>query len=67
MVWEPELHDSDAGSPDGGADQAKDQALVFVSVFLRPNACDMGESPRVDADATYAIDVVRWRIAAVKH
>jgi len=41
-------------------------AIIYVSITLIPDACDFGDSPPVDAGATYAIDTVSWRILAIR-
>lgn len=41
--------------------------VIFVTIFLLPDACDFGESPPVDVGATYAIDTVNWRVLAIQH
>jgi hypothetical protein len=43
------------------------QGIVFVEIYARPGACEMGLGPVLDLEATYAIDVVQWRILAIQH
>jgi hypothetical protein len=63
--------DGGAADPDAGASasssSSEGQDVIFVTIFLRGGACPEGDSPVVDAGETYAIDVVNWRILAVKH
>ena len=72
--------DSDAGADiDGGASdpsaprpaedagQRGSEEIIFVTIFLRGQACPEGDSPVVDAGGTYAIDTANWRILAIKH
>jgi hypothetical protein len=40
--------------------------LVYVDIYPRPGACEMGGPPVMGFDATYAIDVKNWRIIAVQ-
>ncbi|WP_224360514.1 hypothetical protein [Hyalangium versicolor] len=43
------------------------EGIVFVEIYARPGACDMGLGPVLDFEATYAIDIVQWRILAIQH
>jgi hypothetical protein len=40
--------------------------LIYVNIYPRPGACEMGGPPVLDMSATYAIDVNTWRILAVQ-
>jgi hypothetical protein len=70
VVVEPEgtpaSEEMDAGTPelDGGERPTPDQAahLLYVIILLRADVCEQGDSPLMDAGATYAIDTERWRI-----
>jgi len=42
------------------------EGLVFVEIYPRPGACEMGGPPILHFSATYAIDVKTWRILAVQ-
>jgi len=60
-----EMPAADAGSPDGGESATSNAALpriLFVSIDLRPGACDLGESPPLDTGGQYAIDTRSWKI-----
>jgi hypothetical protein len=61
--------ESDGGGEDGFAQPGMLQApsIIYVSISLRPDACDFGGSVLLDAGALYAIDTVNWRILAVHH
>jgi hypothetical protein len=60
------------GPADSGTDawtqpgMPKAPPVIYVSISLIPDACDFGDSPPVDAGATYVIDTVSWRILAVR-
>lgn len=41
--------------------------VVFVQIWPRPGACDMGQGPVLDFGALYAIDSKTWRILEVRH
>ena len=65
VVWtdHPRLDggQEDAGVlPAPGPGRAMD--LLFVTIGLRPDVCDLGESPPLDIGATYAVDTRTWRI-----
>jgi len=49
---------------DGGQRQGPEQSkhLLYVIILLRADVCQQGDSPLMDAGATYAIDTERWRI-----
>jgi len=51
--------ESDAGDPPSPAPL---KHLLYVIVLLRADACQQGDSPLMDAGATYAIDTEQWRI-----
>jgi hypothetical protein len=40
--------------------------LLYVEIFPRPGACDMGGEIVLDLGALYAIDVKHWRILAIE-
>jgi len=54
----------DIQEPDGGQPAAPDRSehLLYVILLLRADACEQGDSPLMDAGATYAIDTEQWRI-----
>lgn len=60
--------DEDAGATDGGAFDAGNRfdapipRILFVSISLHWDACDLGESPVLDIGGQYAIDTTTWRI-----
>ncbi|WP_338866785.1 hypothetical protein [Myxococcus stipitatus] len=42
------------------------EGVMFVSIIPNPEICDVGGPPILDVGATYAIDVVGWRILSVQ-
>jgi hypothetical protein len=42
------------------------EGVVFVQIWPRPGACEMGGPPVLDFGAYYAIDTKTWRILAVR-
>lgn len=42
------------------------EAVVFVSIYLRPQVCDQSPSPLLDVGARYAVDTHTWRILAAQ-
>lgn len=60
----PEAADGGASESDAGEWSGPKQQghLLYVIVLLRADACQMGDSPLMDAGATYAIDTEHWRI-----
>ena len=42
------------------------EGLVFVEIYPRPGACEMGGPPVLHFSAIYAIDVKDWRTLAVR-
>ena len=73
-VWSNDPPDVDGGSQEldasvdltDGGDISRlpgsGGGLLFVTISLRPDACDLGASPPLDLGATYAIDIQGWRI-----
>ncbi|HEX8440838.1 hypothetical protein [Archangium sp.] len=41
------------------------EGVMLVNIVLSPQACKMN-GPSLDAEATYAVDVRKWRILAIK-
>lgn len=42
------------------------EGVLFVNILPSPYECDLGAGPILDLGATYAIDIHRWRILAIK-
>ncbi|AGC44933.1 hypothetical protein MYSTI_03627 [Myxococcus stipitatus DSM 14675] len=42
------------------------KGVMFVTLIPNPDVCDVGGPPILDVGATYAIDVVGWRILSVQ-
>jgi len=55
--------DEDAGQSDAGkAFDAPVPRVLFVSIFLHWDACDLGESPPTDIGGEYAVDTSTWQV-----
>jgi len=55
--------DADAGFPDAGLlFEQPIPRLLFVTISLHWDACDLGESPPTDLGGNYAIDTTTWQI-----
>ena len=60
---------ADAGHADAFAQPGMPMSppIIYVSISLRPEACDFGGSVLLDAGGIWAIDTVNWRILATRH
>jgi hypothetical protein len=57
-LYQRDSYDMAAATGEGG--------VVFVQIWPRPGACEMGGPPVLDFGAYYAIDAKTWRILAVR-